>query len=138
MAAFYLLQENGDKIILEQGGGFLLLEQGGLPATSVIYGGDDAPQTRKKRRTYHDLFHEIEATIHALVSPPDQAPAVEPEVDSPRRAHVEEAIDELVRLAEGQHALLQQAASLRAELAQWEANRQRLIAEDEAEWEWFL
>lgn len=135
----YLLQENGDRIILEQGGGFLILEDG-LPGTSVIYGGDDAPRKRKHQRTYHDLFREIEQTIHNLVDPPEdvrepaEAVAQVPETTQ----EVKRAIEELVELAAGQHALLQQAASLRADLAQWEANRRRFLEEDEADWEWFM
>lgn len=113
----------------------------GLPTTSVIYGGDDAPRKRKRQRTYQDLFHEIEQTIHQLIAPSEESETNIPPDSTPvpQQKALSQALDELVELAQGQHALLQQAAALQARLdALAEERRRRFIEEDEADWEWFL
>ena len=98
----------------------------------VIFGGDDAPpKKRKRRKERHELFRELEATIHALLHP-----APEVEEDAPIPAPLEagtarQLVDELVVLAEGQHQLIQRAAALRAELAQLETARREQEEEDE-------
>ena len=100
-----------------------------IEPTVVLIGGDDAPGAKRKRRKAdHDLFQEIESTVHALLHPaPVEAPAISPVVpESARRA-----VDELVVLAQGQHDLLQRAAALRAELREYEAQRQALLEQDE-------
>jgi hypothetical protein len=92
----------------------------------ILIGGDDAPRKRRrKEKDRHDLFREIENTIHELLHP---APVVEAAEEVPagrETGAVRRALDELLILAEGQHDLLQRAASLRAEVSATEAKRQQ-------------
>jgi hypothetical protein len=100
--------------------------------TVVIIGGDDAPRRtrRKRRKEQHDLFRELEATIHGLLHPPAEVLREEP-VKPVAAREAGRALDELVVLAQGQHALLQRAAALRAELAQFEDHRKAMLEQDE-------
>ena len=93
----------------------------------VIYGGDDAPRTRRARKEQYDLFQDMERTVHRLLHPePEAAPVAQIDTDAARRA-----VDELVVLAQGQHALLQRVAAIRAELQAYEAQRQAMLEQDE-------
>lgn len=105
----------------------------GEPAV-IIYGGDDAPRKRRRKEpTYATLFREIESTIHTLLHPEtveDQLAAVDP-ADDLASERLRRQIDELVVLAQGQHALLQRAARLRAQLADFEAQRREAEQEED-------
>lgn len=131
--AFYLLQENGDKIILEQGGGFVLLEDTSLPNTSVIYGGDDAPRKRRKPKPLRDIYAEIQQTIHALSA--EILPAISSDAPTVEARQVDRAMDRLVTLARERQAYTAQVQQIKRDLA---AYQQWLLNEDDAEWEWFL
>jgi hypothetical protein len=100
--------------------------------TVIIYGGDDAPRKRRrKRKTQDELFRELEATIHEVLHPApvdaaqEAAPAIL-ETGSARRV-----VDELLVLAEKQHRFVQQAAALRAEIRALEDAARLRIEQDE-------
>jgi hypothetical protein len=135
--AFYLLQENGDKLILEQGSGFLILEDTSVPTTSVIYGGDDAPRTRRKPKPLHDIYQDIQQTIHALSvgEPAVTLPAVSSDAPTVEARQVDRAMDRLLALARDQRIYSEHIEQLQRDLRTYQ---QWLIEEDDAEWEWFL
>ena len=139
--AFYLRQENGDKIILEQGGGFLILAETSPPATSVIYGGDDAPRKRKKHKPRADIYRDIQDTIHALVEgepeavPVDTATVASSDASTALERQVDRAMARLVALSQERQQLAARVTALQREIASYQ---QWLLDEDEADWEWFL
>src|SRR5574343_441605 len=102
----------------------------------VLIGGDDAPRKKPKtKKERHDLFREMEATIHSLLHPDtlevgagspaglQTAVVVSPTVDV--------RVRELVDLAQGQHDLLQRAAVLQRQVDAIQARRQRELEQDE-------
>lgn len=101
--------------------------------TVILTGGDDAPRRkrRRKERTFHDFARELEATIHGLLhpAPVDDRQETPPPSLSPDAA--ERALNELVVLAHGQHARLQQVAALRTDLHKILAVRDRMLEQDE-------
>jgi hypothetical protein len=92
------------------------------PPVILVGGGDDAPRKRK-RRGFHELAQELEETIRGLVLPPALEAVPERAGASLTPGEAGRALDELVVLAQGQHALLQRAAALRAELQRLEDDR---------------
>lgn len=126
----WLLQEDGFRLILEDASGYVLLEPVTVEPAVIIYGGDDAPRTKRKRR--RDVFHDMEQTIHALLHPVvdavDDAPV--PVVPAPA---IESQLQALLALAGESHGLLQRAGRLRADLAAFEAQQEeaRLRADEE-------
>lgn len=125
----WVLQENGFRLLLEDASGAVLLEEVPEPAV-IIYGGDDAPRTKRRRR--RDVFQDMEQTIHALLHPVvdvvDDAPV--PVVSAPA---IESQLHALLALAGESHGLLQRAGRLRADLAALEAQQEeaRLRADEE-------
>ena len=101
-------------------------------APIILIGGDDAPRKKKKtRKERHELFRDIEATVHELLHP---APDVAKDEAAPSplaTGTARQLVDELAVLAERQHQLIQRAAALRAELAQLETARREQEEEDE-------
>lgn len=100
------------------------------PTLILAGGGDDPHRKRKRKKTQHDLFRELEETIHELLHPET---AVEEPEEKPVPVGVvsdetSKALNELLALAQRQHEFLQQTAALRAEL---EAARQRILDQDE-------
>jgi hypothetical protein len=100
----------------------------------VVYGGDDAPRKRRRsRKERRDLFRDMEQTVHALLHPEplnESAGEMVPAVDTMEAQRV---IDELVAVAEGQHALLQRVAALRTELTEMENHRTHELLDDDDE-----
>lgn len=124
----YLLQENGDKLLLEDGSGALILLE--VPVGPVIiYGGDDAPRKKRKRR---DIFKDLEHTIHQLLYPEAEPDVVSAPVAAATPT-INEKLQELLALAQGSHELLQRAAQLRAEVAAAHAAQQLALEEDDEE-----
>ena len=105
------------------------------PTTVIHVGGDDAPRKRKRRKERHELFQEIEATIHGLLHPESveseerALPALA--ADGTAAGRAARAVDELLILAQGQHDLLQRAAAIRAELDLAIEARNRMLDQDE-------
>lgn len=97
-----------------------------LEPAVIVYGGDDAPRKRARRKERRDLFREIEQTVHALLHPPADVA-----VSKPVEVKAKQAVDELLVLAQGQHDLLQRAARLRSEVNELESLRQRMLEQDE-------
>lgn len=106
---------------------------GGVSPAVIIYGDGDARSTRRKRRKkQHDLFEEMESTIRSLLHP-DPAPVgvgMAGRADPNPTEECERLVHELTALAQGQHALLQRAAVLKAEIRDLEA-RQSMELDDE-------
>jgi hypothetical protein len=138
--AFYLLQENGDKLILEQGDGFLILEDTSVPSTSVIYGGDDAPRKRRKPKPLPDIYQDIQRTISQLVSGETEtvaatAPTISSDAPTVAARQVDRAMGRLLALARDQRIYSEKIEQIQRDLRTYQ---QWLIEEDDAEWEWFL
>lgn len=116
----------------------------GLPTTSVIYGGDDAPRRKKRKKepTPHDIYQDVAKTVYELLHPEaattETAGAPARTDRTLERRDLSQKLDELVVLAKGEHTLLQRASRLRAELAQYEQMQRQRILDDDADWEWFL
>lgn len=115
-------------------GSFAGRTPGGEPPVEsvILVGGDDAPRKRKrKRREQHELFQELEATVHALLHPDSAVEAPEEVQASLDSGTARQIVDELVVLAQGQHQLMQRAAAIREELTRLETARREQDEEDE-------
>ena len=132
---FYLLQENGDKILLEDLTGFVILEAVTVPGPTVFYqgGGSGHPVGRRKRR--HEtqaLFEAIEQGIREALGlvPPDLADAPEAAQDDAQTGpawtaeHLETALARLAELAAGHRALEARLERLRESLDREARDRQ--------------
>jgi hypothetical protein len=124
-----LLQENGDKILLEDLTGFVILEAGGVPPPTVFYqaGGAGYPvkNRRSRRNDTQALFARLERTLQIAVGlvVPDVGDAPRPtETPSPPRPSelaseaIEESLGRLAALAEGRRSLELRLERLRESL----------------------
>lgn len=106
--------------------------------TVILIGGDDAPRRRRKPRTrkeQHDLFRELETTIHQLLHPDlveVGAGSVELREESGRSVpDLEIAMGGLRLLAAQDRELLQRVGHLRVQIEAVQARRQRELEQDE-------
>lgn len=135
--AFYLLQENGDKITLEDGTGFLILEETTAGPTVYYQGDGKGGQRTKRRNRTHELFNAIEATLRAtldgpvVVHPPLSEVTNEVDVTQGYDA----ALDQLAVLARENEDLSTRVAAIRKAVGDYEARRRALLeADDEEIW----
>lgn len=136
MSVFYLLQENGDKLVLEDTSGFLILDEASVGPT-VYYQGDGKGGRTKRRNRTHELFNAIEATLRAtldgpvVVHPPLSEVTNEVDVTQGYDA----AIDQLAVLAKENEELSARVKGIRAAVRDYEARRRALLeADDEEIW----
>lgn len=120
-------------------GSFAGRPDGGLPPpTVVIYGGDDAPRIRKKRKTFDELFREVEATIHTLVSPPRELGLSLLENVAQPTWTLDAQLRDLLALAEASQASLARVTALRRDAeAVLESRRLAIERDDEDFMMWF-
>jgi len=112
-------------------------------ATIEMLGGDDVPRRRprdpKRKRTVREeteaLFTEIEATLRRTLAGErdERTLAAAPVIKTPER--LAQTVATLDTMASTSRDLQQRVAQLKRELQAYEA---ALIAEDDADWEWFL
>lgn len=133
--SFYLLQENGSRILLENSGSDAIILQFVPTPTVVVVGGDDSPAKRKRRKTQQDLFLELDATIHQLLAGEPDVEVVPPVVATAPGETVgeklESAFSKLVLLTAEQDDWTSKIAQLRTAL---NAYQQQIWDDDEAEW----
>lgn len=132
---FYLLQENGSRLLLEHLSGAVLLEEV-APEPHVVFllgGGDDAPAKRRKKQ--RELFQEMERTMVEILHPPvpvsAEPVAARPVVQVPPRETLEEQLQALLTLAGESHDLLQRVQRLRSEAQQIAAEQALRDEEDD-------
>jgi hypothetical protein len=103
--------------------------QGSIEPSIVIYGGDDAPRKKRKRR---DIFKDVEHTIHQLLHPEtEQAVVSAPSVAT--IPSIDEKLQDLLALAQGSHELLQRVARIRAEVDAAQVAHLKAREEDDEE-----
>jgi len=92
----------------------------------ILYGGDDAPRQRKRRkeRPREDFFKEIERTIHCLIHP-EAEPGTREAVIQPHEAReeLERQYQALMGLAQESHESLQALGHIRREIDAYIAKR---------------
>lgn len=92
----------------------------------ILYGGDDAPRQRKRRKEQprEDFFKEIEHTIHRLIHPETEPDTREADV-RPHEAseELERQYQALVGLAQESHESLQALGHIRREIDAYIAKR---------------
>lgn len=141
--AFYLLQENGSKILLEDGSGALLLEAT-IPGPSVDWqaGGAGYPLKRRRNAT-EDLFKEIERALEValgIIEVPvdDEAAAVVEEAPQPTwsEARLHAALSELGRIGQRTEVYAARFERLQAMVRAYEEAqaRERALQDDEEAW----
>jgi hypothetical protein len=137
---FYLLQENGDKILLEDLTGFVILETVLAPTVFYQAGGGAGHPAKNRRRRRHEtqlLFERMERTLQealGLVAPV----VAEPEsgaptpVESPwTPARLEASLAELAVLAAGSAHFEARWAALQRQLDASIEDRRRRDEDDE-------
>ena len=103
--------------------------------TVILIGGDDAPRRRRKPRTrkeQHDLFRELETTVHQLLHPdPVEVGAGSVTSRSTEAATVSHYVKALHNLAAGNRELLGRTDALRSKVVELQVRRQRELEQDE-------
>lgn len=120
---FYLLQENGDQILLEDLTGFVILELVSAPGPTVYYqGGSGHPVGRRKRKRdtqalFGQIEYELQVVLGLVPAPVEHAPDTAADRRQAWSAEgLENALAQLAALAEGQRQLEARLERLRESL----------------------
>jgi hypothetical protein len=143
--SFYLLQEDGSKLLLEDGTGAILLESVPVPGPTIFYqgggGGEEPRRSRRTRRETDRLFAAIERSLEAalglgpepLAHPVSPAETVREPLPGWSPVALESTLARLAEVARGHEGLETRLERLREGLAAIEARR-RAEQDDEDTW----
>lgn len=139
--AFYLLQEDGSRIILEDLSGFLILEETSL-APTVDYQGDGKGRAgRRQRRRYRldELSRSMQATLASVLRGDVDGPEVAVAQAGPVRLvlatneSLAQAVEQIATSTRPMAQLAMRLQELRSLVTDYEAQRRRLIELDDEE-----
>lgn len=139
--AFYLLQEDGSRIILEDLSGFLILEETSL-APTVDYQGDGKGRAgRRQRRRYRldELSRSMQATLESVLRGDVDGPEVAVAQAGPVRLvlttneSLMQAVEQIATATRPMAQLAMRLHELRSLVTDYEAQRRRLIELDDEE-----
>lgn len=138
--AFYLLQEDGNKIALEDLGGFIILEEE-LIAPTLFHQGDGKTRRRRRRTRTAELFDAMEQTLRRVLAGEVDAPTIQVAQVGPTAVVLDTtedlaaSVSQLTKLARGLQARAQALTGLFTAFQAYEqAKREAAMMDDEEVW----